>query len=246
MKGKISNPDQFLSTLSPKPSAFCLWKWIFYLKTPPYQKSKHIHSAGKTCQICFKLPTPVRQGSNSLPPRHGWQTKKLWVALKGGCWSFKLIGTLLGIKLLFTSGGIFVIFYTILHRSFIICNFSKCGGGGWGWRWGQGMVQNWTSPASLITSCFSAKNEALHAFSIQEVTSLADSYDSPLICADMEVSIKKEFLITQHTEMQTDETYLYMLYVKQYLLNHIKWLIESELKIIHLPKPSSMGSSTSE
>ena len=66
---KISNPDQFLSTLSPRPSAFCLWKWIFYLKTPPYQKSKHIHSAGKTCQICFKLPTPVRQGSNSLPPR---------------------------------------------------------------------------------------------------------------------------------------------------------------------------------
>ena len=132
VKGKISNPDQFLSTLSPKPSAFCLWKWIFYLKTPPYQKSKHIHSAGKTCQICFKLPTPVRQGSNSLPPRHGWQTKKLWVALKGGCWSFKLIGTLLGIKLLFTSGGIFVIFYTILLRSFIICNFSKCGGGGGG------------------------------------------------------------------------------------------------------------------
>ena len=108
------------------------------------------------------------------------------------------------------------------------------------------MVQNWTSPVSLITSCFSARNEALHAFSIQEVTSLADSYDSPLICADMEVSIKKEFLITQHTGMQTDETYLYMLYVKQYLLNHIKWLIESESKIIHLPKPSSMGSSTSE
>ena len=70
------------------------------------------------------------------------------------------------------------------------------------------MVQNWTSPASLITSCFSAKNEALHAFSIQEVTSLADSYDSPLICADMEVSIKTEFLTTQHTEMQIDETYL--------------------------------------
>ena len=104
VKGKISNPDQFLSTLSPRPSAFCLWKWI--------------------------------------------------------------------------------------------------------------QVQNWTSPASLITSCFSAKNEALHAFSIQEVTSLADSYDSPLICADMEVSIKKEFLITQHTEMQTDETYLCVLYVK--------------------------------
>ena len=76
------------------------------------------------------------------------------------------------------------------------------------------MVQNWTSPASLITSCFSAKNEALHAFSIQEVTSLADSYDSPLICADMEVSIKTEFLITQYTEVQTDETYLCVLYVK--------------------------------
>ena len=86
--------------------------------------------------------------------------------------------------------------------------------GGGGWRWGKDMVQNWTSPASLITSCFSAKNEALHAFSIQEVTSLADSYDSPLICADMEVSIKTEFLITQHTEMQTDETYLCVLYVK--------------------------------
>ena len=108
------------------------------------------------------------------------------------------------------------------------------------------MVQNWRSPAYLITSCFSAKNEALHAFSIQEVTSLADSYDSPLICADMEVSVKKELLITQHTGMQTDENYLCMLYVKQYLLNHIKWLIESESKIIHLPKPSSMRSSTPE
>ena len=108
------------------------------------------------------------------------------------------------------------------------------------------MVQNWRSPASQITSCFSAKNEALHAFSIQEVTSLADSYDSPLICADMEVSVKKELLITQHTGMQTDENYLCMLYVKQYLLNHIKWLIESESKIIHLPKPSSMRSSTPE
>lgn len=39
-----------------------------------------------------------------------------------------------------------------------------------------------------------AKNEALHAFSIQEVTSLADSYDSPLICADMEKEEDKKFL----------------------------------------------------
>lgn len=48
---------------------------FFYLKTPPYQKSKHIYSAGKTCQICFKLRTPVRQGSNSLPPQ-AWMTDK--------------------------------------------------------------------------------------------------------------------------------------------------------------------------
>ena len=31
----------------------------------------------------------------------------------------------------------------------------------------------------------------MHAVSIQEVTSLADSYDLPLICADLEVSIKQ-------------------------------------------------------
>ena len=202
-----------MSTLSPKPSAFCLWKWTFHLKTPPYKKSKHIYSAGKTCQICFKFRTPVRQGSNSLPPRHGWQTNNYGLPwredVEASNWSAHYWEWM---KLILTSGGIFVIFYTILHRSFIICNFSKCGG--WGWRWGKDMVQNWTSPASLITSCFSAKNEALHAFSIQEVTSLADSYDSPLICADMEVSIKTEFLITQHTEMQTDETYLCVLYVK--------------------------------
>lgn len=39
-----------------------------------------------------------------------------------------------------TSGGIFVIFYTILHESFIICNFSKCGGGGGG---DGGGVKTW-------------------------------------------------------------------------------------------------------
>lgn len=37
---------------------------------------------------------------------------------------------------------------------------------------------------------FSAKNEAKHAVSIQEVTSLADSFDSPLICADLRVSLR--------------------------------------------------------
>ena len=31
----------------------------------------------------------------------------------------------------------------------------------------------------------------MHAVSIQEVTSLADSYDLPLICADLQVSIKQ-------------------------------------------------------
>ena len=34
----------------------------------------------------------------------------------------------------------------------------------------------------------SAKNEGMHAVNMQEVTSLADSYDSPLICANPEVS----------------------------------------------------------
>ena len=34
----------------------------------------------------------------------------------------------------------------------------------------------------------SAKNEAMHAVNIQEVTSLADSYDSPVIFAAVEVS----------------------------------------------------------
>ena len=35
---------------------------------------------------------------------------------------------------------------------------------------------------------FSAKNEAKNAASIQEVTGLADSYDSPIICAELKVS----------------------------------------------------------
>lgn len=39
---------------------------------------------------------------------------------------------------------------------------------------------------------FSAKNEAKHAVSIQEVTSLADGFDSPLICADLRVSLRSE------------------------------------------------------
>ena len=34
----------------------------------------------------------------------------------------------------------------------------------------------------------SAKDEGKHCVNIQEVTSLADSYDSPVICADLEVS----------------------------------------------------------
>ena len=38
----------------------------------------------------------------------------------------------------------------------------------------------------------SAKNEAKHAVSIQEVTSLADSFDSPLICADLRVSSRSQ------------------------------------------------------
>ena len=106
---------------------------FFYLKTPPYQKSKHIYSAGKTCQICFKLPTPVRQGSNSLPPRHGWQTNNYGLPwredVEASNWSAH-----------YWEWNIFVIFYTILHRSFIICNFSKCGGGGGG---DGGGVKTW-------------------------------------------------------------------------------------------------------
>ncbi|KAJ7382615.1 hypothetical protein OS493_033973 [Desmophyllum pertusum] len=39
-----------------------------------------------------------------------------------------------------------------------------------------------------------AKNEAMHAVSIQEVTSLADSYDSPLICSDLEKEEDRIFL----------------------------------------------------
>ena len=41
VKGKNSNPDQFLSTLSPKPSAFCLWKWIFFTLKHPHIKSQN-------------------------------------------------------------------------------------------------------------------------------------------------------------------------------------------------------------
>jgi len=39
-----------------------------------------------------------------------------------------------------------------------------------------------------------AKNEAMHAVSIQEVTSLADSYDLPLICADLQKEEDRKFL----------------------------------------------------
>ncbi|XP_068671987.1 centromere protein M-like isoform X2 [Montipora foliosa] len=39
-----------------------------------------------------------------------------------------------------------------------------------------------------------AKNEAIHAVNIEQVTSLADSYDSPIICADLEKEEDQEFL----------------------------------------------------
>ncbi|CAH3144938.1 unnamed protein product [Porites evermanni] len=42
-----------------------------------------------------------------------------------------------------------------------------------------------------------AKNEAKHAVSIQEVTSLADSFDSPLICADLRKEEDIKFLSTK-------------------------------------------------
>ena len=47
---------------------------------------------------------------------------------------------------------------------------------------------------TLYDLLFSAKNEAMQAVSIQEVTGLADSYDSPLICTDLEVSIPAEVI----------------------------------------------------
>ena len=40
----------------------------------------------------------------------------------------------------------------------------------------------------------------MHAVSIQEVTSLADSYDLPLICADLQVSIKQSMGCLKHVE----------------------------------------------
>ena len=39
-------------------------------------------------------------------------------------------------------------------------------------------------------SYFTARNEALHALNIDQVTSLADSCDSPIICADLEVYLQ--------------------------------------------------------
>ena len=40
-------------------------------------------------------------------------------------------------------------------------------------------------------SYFTARNEALHALNIDQVTSLADSCDSPIICADLEVYLQQ-------------------------------------------------------
>ena len=40
----------------------------------------------------------------------------------------------------------------------------------------------------------------MHSVSIQEVTSLADSYDLPLICADLQVSIKQSMGCLKNAE----------------------------------------------
>ena len=40
----------------------------------------------------------------------------------------------------------------------------------------------------------------MHAVSIQEVTSLADSYDLPIICTDLQVSIMQSMGYLKHVE----------------------------------------------
>ena len=60
-------------------------EWTIYLKSPLYQKIKHMHSAGKTWHFWFKFSSPRAQMTSNAwhPPT--------WV--EGGGLSFKLIDT---------------------------------------------------------------------------------------------------------------------------------------------------------
>ena len=72
---------------------------FFTLKHPHIKSQNTSIQLGRLAKSASNCPLQSDKVQILYPPRHGWQTKKLWVALKGGCWSFKLIGTLLGIKL---------------------------------------------------------------------------------------------------------------------------------------------------